>query len=60
MWLSNNFFSDYDFFVHFRLKAALITDSRVKVMNEVIIGIRVIKMYAWEHAFKKMVDKIRK
>ena len=43
-----------------RLKAASITDSRVKVMNEVITGIRVIKMYAWEHAFKKMVDEIRK
>ena len=44
----------------YRLKSARITDNRVKVMNEVITGIRVIKMYAWEYAFKKMVDKIRK
>ena len=43
-----------------RLKSARVTDSRVKVMNEVITGIRVIKMYAWEYAFKKMVDEIRK
>ena len=36
------------------------TDQRVKVMNEVITGIRVIKMYAWEHAFKKVVTKLRR
>ena len=29
-------------------------------MNEVISGMRVIKMYAWEHAFKRVVDKLRK
>ena len=29
-------------------------------MNEVITGIRVIKMYAWEYAFKKVVSAIRR
>jgi len=29
-------------------------------MNEIITGIRVIKMYAWEHAFKRVVSAIRK
>ena len=29
-------------------------------MNEVITGIRVIKMYAWEYAFKRIVTAIRK
>ena len=29
-------------------------------MNEVITGIRVIKMYAWEYAFKDLVVGIRK
>ena len=43
-----------------RLKAARITDNRIKVMNEVITGIRVIKMYAWEYAFSDVVNKIRR
>ena len=38
----------------------MVSDQRIKVMNEVISGMRVIKMYTWEYAFKKMVDKIRK
>ena len=43
-----------------RFKAAQLTDKRIKVMNEVITGIRVIKMYAWEYAFKDVVASIRK
>uniref|UniRef100_A0A1X7UA79 Uncharacterized protein n=1 Tax=Amphimedon queenslandica TaxID=400682 RepID=A0A1X7UA79_AMPQE len=43
-----------------RLNAAKMTDRRVKVMNEVISGIRVIKMYAWEYAFSNVVAAIRK
>ena len=43
-----------------RFKAARITDKRIKVMNEVIVGIRVIKMYAWEYAFSNVVNEIRK
>ena len=44
----------------YRYKAARITDKRVKVMNDVITGIRVIKMYGWEYAFSKLVSKIRR
>ena len=44
----------------FRAKSAKLTDRRVHVMNEVISGIRVIKMYAWEYAFKKLVKKLRR
>ena len=29
-------------------------------MNEIIAGMRVIKMYAWEYPFKKIVDNIRR
>ena len=47
------------FFIH-RLQAALKTDKRIKVMNELISGIRVIKMYAWEYAFRDLVHSIRK
>ena len=43
-----------------RLKSAKVTDKRVRVMNEIISGMRLIKMYAWEWAFHEYVKKIRK
>ncbi|XP_065897571.1 ATP-binding cassette sub-family C member 4-like [Dysidea avara] len=43
-----------------RLKAAKVTDKRVRVMNEIISGMRLIKMYAWEWAFHEHVKKIRR
>ena len=36
------------------------TDKRVRVMNEIISGMKLIKMYAWEWAFHEYVKKIRK
>ena len=36
------------------------TDKRVRVMNEIISGMRLIKMYAWEWAFHEHVKKIRR
>ena len=44
----------------YRLKSAKVTDKRVKVMNEIISGMRLIKMYAWEWAFHEYVKNIRK
>ena len=35
-------------------------DRRVHVMNEVLNGIKVIKLYAWEDHFQKDVGNIRK
>ena len=35
------------------------TDERVKVMNEVISGMKVIKLYTWEDSFSELVGKIR-
>ena len=36
------------------------TDERISLMNEIINGIKVIKMYAWETPFAELVKKIRK
>ncbi|XP_051994834.1 multidrug resistance-associated protein 1 isoform X3 [Xyrauchen texanus] len=35
-------------------------DNRIKLMNEVLNGIKVLKLYAWELAFKDKVSDIRK
>jgi ATP-binding cassette subfamily C (CFTR/MRP) protein 1 len=35
------------------------TDTRVKLMNEVLNGIRIIKYYAWEGAFIEKIKEIR-
>lgn len=34
-------------------------DSRIKLMNEILNGIKVLKLYAWELAFKDKVLAIR-
>ncbi|XP_072401346.1 multidrug resistance-associated protein 1 isoform X12 [Diabrotica undecimpunctata] len=34
-------------------------DERVKLMNEILNGIKVLKLYAWEHSFEDQVLKIR-
>ncbi|CAJ0935675.1 unnamed protein product, partial [Mesorhabditis belari] len=34
-------------------------DQRIKMTNEVLNGIKVVKLYAWEPAMEKAIDKIR-
>nr|XP_033962957.1 LOW QUALITY PROTEIN: canalicular multispecific organic anion transporter 2 [Pseudochaenichthys georgianus] len=34
-------------------------DSRIKLMNEILNGIKVLKLYAWENSFKEKVLNIR-
>ncbi|XP_063281818.1 ATP-binding cassette sub-family C member 4 [Pelobates fuscus] len=48
------------FFTSFRGKTASFTDTRIRTMNEVISGMRIIKMYAWEQPFTDLVNDIRK
>ena len=43
-----------------RHKAAAVTDQRLSVMNEVIPGIRTLKMYAWEENYLGLIGRLRK
>ncbi|XP_066435021.1 ATP-binding cassette sub-family C member 5-like isoform X2 [Eleutherodactylus coqui] len=45
---------------YFRKKCIVITDQRVRVMNEILTSIRFIKMYAWERTFMQHIQAIRK
>ncbi|XP_077569773.1 ATP-binding cassette sub-family C member 12-like [Stigmatopora nigra] len=44
----------------FRQKAILMTDSRVRTMNEVLNSIKLIKMYAWEDSFQEKIAELRR
>eukprot|EP00050_Salpingoeca_kvevrii_P019493 m.86620 g.86620 ORF g.86620 m.86620 type:complete len:1342 (+) comp8438_c0_seq2:3-4028(+) len=46
-------------FAKLRLRTALETDHRVKIMGELLSGMRVVKMYAWELPFKRLIAMIR-
>ncbi|XP_046310887.1 ATP-binding cassette sub-family C member 4 isoform X3 [Marmota monax] len=47
-------------FSSLRSKTAAYTDARIRTMNEVITGIRIIKMYAWEKSFADLITNLRK
>ncbi|XP_032412503.1 multidrug resistance-associated protein 4-like isoform X1 [Xiphophorus hellerii] len=44
----------------FRSKTAVLTDSRIRIMNEVVSGIRIVKMYAWEKPLSALVTEVRR
>ncbi|KAJ3111421.1 hypothetical protein HK100_002694 [Physocladia obscura] len=43
----------------FRRNANIRMDKRVKMIQEVLLGIRVVKIYGWEEPFKKIISSIR-
>lgn len=43
-----------------REETAIRTDERIRLMNEIVPAMRVIKMYGWENSFAKLVDSARK
>ena len=42
-----------------RLSVGMGTDQKLKILNSIIEGIRVIKMYAWEFAYEKIIQQKR-
>jgi ATP-binding cassette subfamily C (CFTR/MRP) protein 4 len=42
-----------------RMRVALKTDYRIRLMNDIVSGIQVIKMYAWEKPFSRLVNLAR-
>lgn len=44
----------------FRHMIALRTDKRVRLMDEIVNGVQVIKMYAWEKPFTKLISEARR
>lgn len=43
-----------------RHKTAVATDKRLEVMNEIISGIRAVKLYAWEWSFTEIIKQLRR
>jgi len=46
-------------FSQLRGSTAVKTDRRIRIMNEIISGMRVIKMYTWEKPFAALVNSTR-
>ena len=44
----------------YQVEVNVYKDSRIKTYTELLEGIRTIKLYAWEMAFKDMIQEIRK
>ena len=62
IWLTHVF--RYNGYLHvylpFKVHHMKLKDSRMKMMNEVLAGIKVLKFYAWENAFREKIKDIRK
>ena len=47
-------------FSKLRAQTAPKTDARIRAMDEILTGMRVIKLYAWEKPFTKLIDLCRR
>ena len=47
-------------FAKLRVETATKTDRRIRLMNEIINGMKVIKMFTWEKPFGRLVHEARK
>lgn len=47
-------------FLKVRTKVAALSDTRIRIVSEIIKGMRVIKMYAWEDHFSKLISESRR
>ncbi|XP_050665873.1 probable multidrug resistance-associated protein lethal(2)03659 isoform X2 [Leptidea sinapis] len=45
---------------YYRRMTAEKSDERVRNMEEIVIGVEVIKMYTWEKPFRKLIDTVRR
>uniref|UniRef100_A0A669DGK9 ABC-type glutathione-S-conjugate transporter n=1 Tax=Oreochromis niloticus TaxID=8128 RepID=A0A669DGK9_ORENI len=45
--------------VSFQIENMKFKDKRMKIMNEILNGIKILKLYAWEPSFQKQVEDIR-
>ncbi|KAL9973022.1 hypothetical protein ACROYT_G019427 [Oculina patagonica] len=43
-----------------RRKTAAATDRRLEAMNEIVSGIRAVKMYSWESSFAELIKQLRR
>ncbi|XP_053212744.1 ATP-binding cassette sub-family C member 4-like [Panonychus citri] len=48
------------YFDKFRVETALLTDKRIKSMEEMISSIKIVKMFTWEQSFADVISEIRK
>ena len=44
----------------FQIRQMKNKDERVKLMNEILSGIKVLKLYAWEPSFEEQINNIRR
>ena len=43
-----------------RLRTATVSDQRISLMNQVVSGIRAVKMHAWEDEYGRKIKHIRR